>query len=106
MSGPLEDEAAPILTAAAVDRVKAIIDETAEAGLMLRIATPEDDTGPWQFSLDTTAGDGDTVLDFGVLALVLDPDARAALQGCEIDHVQGDQGEHFVVRRPGGDGSV
>ena len=66
---------------------------------MLRIATPEHESAPWRFSLDTQAGYADTVLDVGLLALVLDPDALDALQGCEIDYVRGDQGEHFVVRR-------
>ena len=95
MQGSVDDEAAPILTAAAVDRVRAIIDESGETGLMLRVVSPEDAEAPWQFSLDDRAGDDDTVLDFGLLTLVLDPEANERLQGCEIDHVTGERGEHL-----------
>jgi MFS family permease/Fe-S cluster assembly iron-binding protein IscA len=98
-SAPMEDEQAPILTAAAVDRVRSIVDESGGTDLMLRVAAP--DEGPWVFSLVAAAEENDIVLDFGLLSLVLDPDAHARLQGCEIDHLDGEQGERFVVRRLG-----
>ncbi len=98
MSEPMEDSAAPILTAAAVDRVRAIVDASGESDLMLRVTSGEDG-GPWVFSLDDRVGDDDVTVDFGVLTLVLDPEANARLQGCEIDHVDDDAGERFIVRR-------
>ena len=87
-----------IFSARAVERLRAVLDE--EGGdVRLRVTVFGDTEEPrFGFSLDREVGPEDTVVEFGEIDVVLDPESAAALDGSEVEYFDDDEGERFVVR--------
>ncbi len=87
-----------IFSARAVERLRAVLDD--EGGdVRLRVTVFGDETEPqFGFSLEREVGPEDTVVEFGQIDVVLDAQSAAALDGSEIDYLDDDQGERFIVR--------
>jgi len=89
-----------VLTMNAVDRLRALLEESGDTHCKLRIRVVDADDGQtFQLSLEEAPEPGDVELDFARIAVLLDPDSRAQLRGHEVDHRRDDDGEQFVIRR-------
>ena len=91
-----------VFTEAAALKVKELIDEEGNPGLMLRVFVSGGGCSGFQygFTFDETVNDGDTeVLKEGV-KLLIDPMSFQYLTGAEIDYTEGLEGSQFVIRNP------
>lgn len=91
-----------VLTQRAVDRLRAMLEETGETHCRLRIEVTGSEREPnYIFSIEEpTPGDAMT-LDFVHIGVVLDPESRQCLRGREVDYRDDTDGERFVIRRGG-----
>jgi len=88
-----------IFSARAVERLQGVIEAEAEAGTRLRVTVFGDEAAPrFGFSLDHEVREEDSIIEFGMIEVVLDEESAAALDGSEIDYIDDDEGERFVVR--------
>lgn len=92
-----------IFSARAMDRLQAVIaDEEDSDGLKLRVTVFEDEGETrFGFSLEHSAGADDVIMEFGALDVLLDAASATALHGSEIDYIDDDEGERFIVRAQG-----
>ncbi len=91
-----------VFTDAAARKVKELIDEEEEQGLMLRVFISGGGCSGFQygFTFDPAAGDGDTVVENHGVKLLIDPMSIQYLTGAEIDYSEGLEGAQFVIRNP------
>lgn len=96
MSNPL------IFTDAAASKVKALIEEEGNDKLMLRVFITGGGCSGFQygFTFDETSQEGDTQIDRGGVALLIDPTSYQYLAGAEVDYTEGLEGAQFVIRNP------
>lgn len=89
-----------IFSARAMDRLQAVIaDEEDSDQLKLRVSVLEDEGETrFGFSLERNVGADDVVMEFGALDVLLDASSAAQLNGSEIDYIDDDEGERFIVR--------
>lgn len=89
-----------IFSAAAVEKLREVIDTEGEGeDLRLRVSVIEDEEDQrFGFSLVQAASDDDTVIDFGLIEVVVDSPSASALDGSEVDFLVDDEGERFIVR--------
>jgi len=96
------DESPLIFTASAADKVRGLIEEEGDPGLMLRVFVAGGGCSGFQygFTFDDEIQDGDTEVDNGGVKLLIDPMSFQYLQGAEIDYTEGLEGAQFVIRNP------
>ncbi|MGH8605492.1 MAG: iron-sulfur cluster insertion protein ErpA [Gammaproteobacteria bacterium] len=94
--GPLQ------FTDAAAEKVRQLISEEGDDGLMLRVFITGGGCSGFQygFTFDEDVNDGDTVVENGGVKLLIDPMSVQYLTGAEIDYSEGLEGAQFVIRNP------
>jgi len=96
------DEAPLIFTDAAANKVRDLIEEEDDDGLMLRVFVSGGGCSGFQygFTFDESTNDGDTVVEKRGIKLLIDPMSFQYLMGAEIDYSEGLEGAQFVIRNP------
>ena len=89
-------------TDAAALKVRELIDEEGDDGLMLRVFISGGGCSGFQygFTFDQNEGDGDTIVVNQGVKLLVDPMSVQYLMGAEIDYSEGLEGSQFVIRNP------
>lgn len=89
-------------TNAAAEKVRQLISEEGDDGLMLRVFITGGGCSGFQygFTFDESVNDGDTVVENGGVKLLIDPMSVQYLSGAEIDYSEGLEGAQFVIRNP------
>lgn len=104
MSVEAESVEAPplIFTESAARKVKGLIEEEGNPGLMLRVFVAGGGCSGFQygFTFDEEVQDGDTEVDNDGVKLLIDPMSFQYLQGAEIDYTESLEGAQFVIRNP------
>lgn len=97
------DQAPPVVfTSAAASKVKTLIEEENNPGLMLRVFISGGGCSGFQygFTFDETVNDGDTEVENEGVKLLIDPMSYQYLVGAEIDYKEDLQGAQFVIKNP------
>ena len=91
-----------VFTDSAASKVRELIDEEDEQGLMLRVFISGGGCSGFQygFTFDRDENDGDTVVENQGVKLLVDPMSVQYLTGAEIDYSEGLEGSQFVIRNP------
>ncbi len=91
-----------IFTDSAAAKVRELIAEEGEDGLMLRVFISGGGCSGFQygFTFDENLEDGDSVIENGGVKLLVDPMSYQYLVGAEIDYSEGLEGAQFVIRNP------
>ena len=91
-----------IFTDAAAAKVKQLIDDEGNDGLMLRVFVSGGGCSGFQygFTFDENMSEGDTKVEKGGVTLLIDPMSFQYLVGAEIDYTEGLEGAQFVIRNP------
>ena len=107
MSVQNETETGVILTAAAASKAKALLDQEGRDDLALRIAVQPGGCAGLRYQLffDDRTLDGDIVLDFDGVNLVLDRMSAPYLEGAQIDFVDTIEKQGFTIDNPNASGS-
>ena len=103
MSSVQVETASPLVfTDSAAAKVKQLIDEENNPGLMLRVYVTGGGCSGFQygFTFDEAVNEGDTEVDKVGVKLLVDPMSFQYLVGAEIDYVDDLQGARFVIRNP------
>ena len=89
-------------TDAAASKVRNLIEEEGNEGLMLRVFISGGGCSGFQygFTFDENLAEGDTVVERGGVKLLIDPMSIQYLMGAEIDYTEGLEGAQFVIRNP------
>ncbi|MGH8593361.1 MAG: iron-sulfur cluster insertion protein ErpA [Gammaproteobacteria bacterium] len=89
-------------TDAAAEKVRQLISEEGDDGLMLRVFITGGGCSGFQygFTFDESINEGDTVVENGGVKLLIDPMSVQYLTGGEIDYSEGLEGAQFVIRNP------
>ncbi|MGH8652073.1 MAG: iron-sulfur cluster insertion protein ErpA [Gammaproteobacteria bacterium] len=89
-------------TDAAAEKVRQLISEEGDDGLMLRVFITGGGCSGFQygFTFDESVNEGDTVVENGGVKLLIDPMSVQYLTGGEIDYSEGLEGAQFVIRNP------
>lgn len=91
-----------IFTESAARKVKGLIEEEGNPGLMLRVFVAGGGCSGFQygFTFDEEVQEGDTEVDNDGVKLLIDPMSFLYLQGAEIDYTESLEGAQFVIRNP------
>ena len=91
-----------VFTDAAADKVKGLIEEEDNPGLMLRVFVTGGGCSGLQygFTFDEAINDGDTEVEKNGVKLLIDPMSFQYLVGAEIDYKEDLEGARFVIRNP------
>ncbi len=91
-----------IFTDAAAAKVKGLIEEEGNPGLLLRVYIAGGGCSGFQygFTFDETVNEGDTEVEKNGVRLVVDPMSFQYLVGAEIDYKEDLEGARFVIRNP------
>ena len=91
-----------VFTDSAASKVRELIDEEDEDGLMLRVFISGGGCSGFQygFTFDRDENEGDTVVENQGVKLLVDPMSVQYLTGAEIDYSEGLEGSQFVIRNP------
>ncbi|MBX9607502.1 MAG: iron-sulfur cluster insertion protein ErpA [Gammaproteobacteria bacterium] len=91
-----------VFTNSAALKVRQLIDEEGDQGLMLRVFVQGGGCSGFQygFTFDQAEGEGDTVVENHGVKLLVDPMSVQYLMGAEIDYTEGLEGSQFVIRNP------
>ncbi|MCZ6665720.1 MAG: iron-sulfur cluster insertion protein ErpA [Gammaproteobacteria bacterium] len=99
----METQESPLIfTDAAAGKVRELIDEEGDDGLMLRVFISGGGCSGFQygFTFDQNETDGDTIVVNQGVKLLVDPMSVQYLTGAEIDYTEGLEGAQFVIRNP------
>ena len=103
MESPQDHYPSPLnFSDAAAVKVKALIEEEGDPGLMLRVFISGGGCSGFQygFTFDQSLNEGDTVVENQGVKLLIDPMSVQYLMGAEIDYTEGLEGAQFVIRNP------
>ncbi|OQW94883.1 MAG: iron-sulfur cluster insertion protein ErpA [Beggiatoa sp. IS2] len=91
-----------LFTDSAAVKVRQLITEEDNTGLMLRIFVQGGGCSGFQygFTFDEQVQEGDTVVENQGVKLLIDPMSYQYLVGAEIDYIEGLEGAQFVIRNP------
>ena len=91
-----------IFTDAAAAKVKGLIEEEGNPGLLLRVYITGGGCSGFQygFTFDEAVNEGDTEVEKNGVRLVVDPMSFQYLVGAEIDYKEDLEGARFVIRNP------
>src|SRR5919106_6319933 len=97
-----ETQSPLIFTDAAAGKVRGLIAEEGDDGLMLRVFISGVGCSGFQygFTFDDNVSEGDTVVENQGVKLLIDPMSFQYLMGAEIDYSEGLEGAQFVIRNP------
>ena len=88
-----------VLTPAAVDCLRELLEQSDDAGSRVRVDAEDADTGiAFSMSIESESGPQDVELDYLDVTIVLNPYADQQLRGCEMDFRSDEEGQYFVVR--------
>ncbi len=90
------------LSARAIQKVRDLVAEEANAQLKLRVFITGGGCSGFQygFTFDDTVADDDTALETGGVTLLVDPMSLQYLAGSVVDYTEGLEGSKFVVNNP------
>jgi len=90
------------LTDAAVSTLEQVLAKSGGAAAGLRIAVTDGGCAgmKYQMGLEATAGDEDTILNFGAVTIFVDPNSQPFLSGVVVDFVEGIEGSGFKFDNP------
>ena len=96
------EESSLVFTNSAALKVRQLINEEGDDGLMLRVFVSGGGCSGFQygFTFDQKEGDGDTIVVNQGVKLLVDPMSVQYLMGAEIDYTEGHEGAQFVIRNP------
>lgn len=96
------EESSLVFTNSAALKVRQLINEEGDDGLMLRVFVSGGGCSGFQygFTFDQKEGDGDTIVVNQGVKLLVDPMSVQYLMGAEIDYTEGLEGAQFVIRNP------
>lgn len=96
------EQAPLIFSDAAAVKVRELIAEEGEEGLMLRVFITGGGCSGFQygFTFEESIGEGDTVVENQGVKLLVDPLSYQYLVGSEIDYSEGLEGAQFVIHNP------
>jgi iron-sulfur cluster insertion protein len=103
MSAPETFNPASInLTASAVRKVRALVEEEENDELKLRVFITGGGCSGFQygFTFDEIAADDDTAVESEGVTLLVDPMSFQYLAGSEVDYTEGLEGSRFVINNP------
>ena len=102
MNAVTEMPAPLVFSDSAANKVKDLITEEGNPELKLRVFVTGGGCSGFQygFTFDDNQEEGDTRVDRGGVALVVDPMSLQYLQGAEIDYKEGVEGAQFVIKNP------
>jgi iron-sulfur cluster insertion protein len=91
-----------LFTNSAVQKVKALIAEEQNPGLMLRVFVSGGGCSGFQygFTFEEGANEDDTRINKEGVTLLIDPVSFQYLAGAEIDYQEGLEGAQFVIKNP------
>ena len=91
-----------VFTDDAASKVKRLIEEEGNPGLMLRVFVTGGGCSGFQygFTFDETINDGDTEVEKNGVKLLVDPMSFQYLVGAEIDYKEDLEGARFVIKNP------
>ncbi len=91
-----------VFTEDAAAKVKGLIEEEGNPGLMLRVFITGGGCSGFQygFTFDETVNEGDTEVEKDGVKLLVDPMSFQYLVGAEIDYKEDLEGARFVIRNP------
>ncbi len=91
-----------VFTDDAAAKVKSLIEEENNSGLMLRVFVTGGGCSGFQygFTFDETINEGDTEVEKNGVKLLIDPMSFQYLVGAEIDYKEDLEGARFVIRNP------
>ncbi len=97
-----QEQSPVIFTDAAASKVKRLIAEEDNDGLMLRVFISGGGCSGFQygFTFDEDMTEGDTVVENAGVKLLIDPMSFQYLAGAEIDYTEGLEGAQFLIRNP------
>jgi iron-sulfur cluster assembly accessory protein len=90
------------LSARAVQKVRALVEEEENEELKLRVFITGGGCSGFQygFTFDELAAEDDTAVESGGVTLVVDPMSYQYLAGSEVDYTEGLEGSRFVITNP------
>jgi len=90
------------LTDTAADKVKELISQEGEDGLMLRVAVRPGGCSGFSYEMffDTDRDDADLTQDYEGVQVVVDPSSAQLLTGATLDYKDGLQGAGFSINNP------
>jgi iron-sulfur cluster assembly protein/iron-sulfur cluster insertion protein len=90
------------LTDSASSKVKELISQEDEAGLMLRVAVRPGGCSGFSYEMffDSEREDDDLTVDYEGVTVVVDPSSAQLLQGASLDFKDGLQGAGFAIDNP------
>lgn len=96
------DENLLLVTDAAANKVKVLIEDEANDELKLRVFVTGGGCSGFQygFTFDEILADDDTAIEHGGITLLVDPLSFQYLAGSRVDYVEGLEGSRFVVENP------
>ncbi|MCP5324952.1 MAG: iron-sulfur cluster insertion protein ErpA [Oceanospirillaceae bacterium] len=95
--------AAPIaLTPSAVNKVRDLLEDEGDDSLCLRVFVTGGGCSGFQygFTFDTEVAEDDTVIQDGIVRVLVDPMSYPYLEGAVLDYKEGLEGARFVVENP------
>lgn len=98
----MSEESLLVFTDSAATKVRSLIEEENNPGLMLRVFVSGGGCSGFQygFTFDEEVQDGDTMVENCGVRLLVDPMSYQYLVGAEIDYSEGLEGSQFVIRNP------
>lgn len=90
------------LSARAVNKVRALVEEEANDELKLRVFITGGGCSGFQygFTFDEIAAEDDTAIESDGVTVLVDPMSFQYLAGSEVDYTEGLEGSRFVINNP------
>jgi iron-sulfur cluster assembly accessory protein len=90
------------LTDTASLKVRELIDQEGQDGLMLRVAVRPGGCSGFSYEMffDTEKDDADLIADYAGVKVVVDPSSAQLLSGASLDYSDGLQGAGFSINNP------
>jgi iron-sulfur cluster insertion protein len=90
------------ITESAAARIKLILDQDENRGMMLRISVSGGGCSGFQygFTFDDTTGESDRVLERGGAKVIIDDVSLEMMKGAKIDYVEDMIGAAFQIKNP------
>jgi iron-sulfur cluster assembly protein/iron-sulfur cluster insertion protein len=91
-----------VLTDAATDKVRSLMDAEGLPDLALRVAVRPGGCSGFSYEMffDTDVSDDDTTVDYDGVKVVVDPSSAMLLDGATLDYKDGLQGAGFAIDNP------
>ena len=96
------DPAALLLSPSACAKIRQLVEEEGQPGLMLRVYVTGGGCAGFRygFSFDETVAEDDTVIEVAGAKVVVDALSFPYVAGAEVEYLEGIEGSRFSVRNP------